>query len=207
MKQQASAIARFEQIALLLAEDIVKGVYREGEKISGRSTLAGKYNISPETVRKALALLQAKEVVAVMPNRGTVILSRQAAREFVESFQEHGTLAALEKRLKQLTKERNRINAEIERLIRDIVSYKAGMLKNMQNAEEITLGAASPLNGCSLQETRLRSITGVTVIAVRQRKRWFVSPGAEFVLSAGDTLLAVGSKKALEQLRKLAAGN
>ncbi|HHX75095.1 MAG TPA: GntR family transcriptional regulator [Firmicutes bacterium] len=207
MKEQTVEIARFEQIAILLAGDIVQGVYQEGEKISGRSTLAGKYNISPETVRKALALLQAKEVVTVVPNSGTIILSRQAAREFIDSFQEHSTLGALEKRLQQLTKERNRINAEIERVVRDIVSYKAGMLKNMQNAEEITLGPASPLNGYSLQETRLRSITGATVIAVRHQKRWYVSPDAELVLTAGDILLAVGTKKALGQLRKLAAGS
>ncbi|NLZ39062.1 MAG: GntR family transcriptional regulator [Firmicutes bacterium] len=199
-------LARYEQIALLLANDITKGTYYEGEKISGRSTLASKYNVSPETIRKALALLHSKEVVKVVPYSGTFILSRTAARRFMNSFEEHSTLQAMERRLSTLTKERNRLNQEIEKLVKEIVNFKAGMLKSMQYAEEIVVISDSPLVGKSVQEARLRSVTGVTVTAVKHKGRWYVSPGKELNLTAGDILLAMGTPEAIESLRQLASG-
>ena len=104
MSDEAAALARYEQVALAIAQDITKGVYPEGEKISGRSILASKYNTSPETVRKALSLLQSKQAVEVVPNSGTVIGSRQAAEDFVSSLQEFHSLEAMESALRDLVK-------------------------------------------------------------------------------------------------------
>jgi DNA-binding transcriptional regulator YhcF (GntR family) len=199
-------LARYEQIALILAKDITKGVYNEGEKISGRSTLASKYSVSPETIRKALALLRSKEVVEVIPNSGTIILSRSAAEHFIDSFEEHSALEFMERKLRELTKERDRLNLEIKNLVKEIVNFKAGMLINMQDAEEIPVKPNSPLVGKSVHEARLRSVTGVTVTAVKHRGRWYVSPGKELELTIGDTLLAMGTPEAIEHLRQLAAG-
>ncbi|MBE3580828.1 MAG: GntR family transcriptional regulator [Thermoanaerobacteraceae bacterium] len=79
-----------------------QGTYREGQKISGRSVLAGQYGVSPETVRKAQALLQARNVVEVVPGSGVIVLSRQAPKEFAGDFQEHSSLEVLKRRLEAL---------------------------------------------------------------------------------------------------------
>ncbi|MCR3922407.1 MAG: GntR family transcriptional regulator [Firmicutes bacterium] len=200
-------LARYEQIALILARDVTKGVYNEGDKVSGRSTLAGKYNISPETARKALALLHAKEVVNVVPNSGTTIISRVAAQDFVDGFEEHSALEAMERRLSGLIKERNILNHDIEKLVKEIVGFKAGILKNMQDAEEVLVSPGSPLIGQSVHEAQLRTITGVTVTAIRQDGHWFVSPGTDLELAVGDILLAMGPRQAVDHLRQLAAGS
>ncbi len=199
-------MSRYEQIALLIARDIAKGTYSEGQKLSGRSILAGKYNVSPETVRKALSLLQAQQVVDVIPGSGVSIFSRLSAQSFIRFFQEHNSLETLEHRLIVLTKQRNKLNTEIEKLVKDIVKFKTDMLKGMQNTEEVTVENGSLLIGQSLQEARLRTVTGVTVIAVRRRGRWLTSPGADMYLAVGDLLLVAGPLKAVKHLRQLAAG-
>lgn len=203
MSDEAAALARYEQVALAIAQDITKGVYPEGEKISGRSILASKYNTSPETVRKALSLLQSKQAVEVVPNSGTVIGSRQAAEDFVSSLQEFHSLEAMESALRDLVKERNRLNDEIEQLIKHIVHFKSGMIRNMQHAEEVRVTASSSLIGRSIQEAKLRTITGVTVIAVQQDGKWYVSPGEELHLAADDILLVVGPPTGIELLNSL----
>ena len=48
----------YKNIALDIANKIINGEFKVGEKISGRSTLAGVYNVSPETIRRAIALLE-----------------------------------------------------------------------------------------------------------------------------------------------------
>lgn len=199
-------LARYEQIALMIAGEISRGTYAEGERVSGRSMLAGQYGVSPETVRKALALLQSRQVVEVVPGSGVIILSRQAARDFARDFQEHTSLETLERRLDSLIKQRNKLNVEIEKLVKEIVHFKTGMLKSMQNAEEILVSPGSPLIGKSVQEAQLRTVTGVTVTAVRRRGRWYASPGTELRLGAGDLLLVVGPQGAVERLRRLAEG-
>ena len=41
----------YQQIAVDIASKIASGKYPVGEKIKGRTTLAGYYNVSPETIR------------------------------------------------------------------------------------------------------------------------------------------------------------
>ncbi len=53
----------YHQIAVDIAAKIVNGRYKEGERLHGRSTLASQYNVSPETIRKAVFLLQDMGIV------------------------------------------------------------------------------------------------------------------------------------------------
>lgn len=56
-----SRSAKYIKIAVDIATCIARGEYREGQKILGRSSLAGRYNVSPETIRRALAVLEEKK--------------------------------------------------------------------------------------------------------------------------------------------------
>lgn len=203
MNTYGSELARYEQVALAIALDITKGIYLEGERVSGRSILAGKYNISPETARKALALLRDKEAVSVIPNSGTIVGSRQAAQNFINTFHEYSSLEAMEKRLGQLIKARNELNRAIEGVVNDIVNFKAAMLRGMQNAEEARIRPDSWLVNRSIQEARLRSVTGATVVAVQQKGRWLISPGEDLILQAGDSLLVVGPAEVLQDFEQI----
>ena len=48
----------YQTIALDLARRIINQEFSVGEKISGRTLLAGQYSVSPETIRKAIFLLK-----------------------------------------------------------------------------------------------------------------------------------------------------
>ena len=86
MSQPPSDKSIYKQIALDIAQGIVAGRYPPGVKLRGRSTLAGQYNVSPETIRRATALLEKSEVLEVVPGAGIFIKSEKQAQEFVNRF-------------------------------------------------------------------------------------------------------------------------
>jgi len=73
----------YESIALDLARRIADGEFAVGEKISGRTRLAGEYGVSPETVRKAIAMLRQFNIVAASQGKEVSILSAEQAAEFI----------------------------------------------------------------------------------------------------------------------------
>ncbi len=58
--------AKYEKIALDIAYSILNEEWKVGEMVKGRSTLSGKYSVSPETIRRALKLLEELKVVNVI---------------------------------------------------------------------------------------------------------------------------------------------
>ena len=80
--------SQYLQIALDIAQRIAKGELPEGSRIYGRSLMASEYNVSPETVRRALRLLADMKVVEVKPQSGAVVLSADSAQRYIENFEE-----------------------------------------------------------------------------------------------------------------------
>ena len=78
--QQTVVPAQYLQIARDLAERIARGELPEGSRIYGRSVMASEYNVSPETIRRALRLLSDMKVVEVKPQSGAVVLSQQKTK-------------------------------------------------------------------------------------------------------------------------------
>ena len=68
--------SQYLQIALDLASRIAKEEFSEGSKIYGRSVMASAYNVSPETIRRALKLLHDMKVVEIKPQSGATVLSK-----------------------------------------------------------------------------------------------------------------------------------
>ncbi len=56
---------KYIKIAIDIAQRIYNNEFKVGEKIRGRSTLSSKYNVSPETIRRAVSLLKDMQVVEV----------------------------------------------------------------------------------------------------------------------------------------------
>ena len=67
----------------------------------------------------------------------------------------------------------------------------------------LQLSPASPFAGRPLGDARVRSRTGVSVVAVLRDRTAVPSPGPAFVLEAGDTLVAVGTAESLEATGQL----
>ncbi len=198
-------LARYEKIAVEIAEKIVRKEYRPGEKLYGRSTLAGQYNVSPETVRRAVALLQSVNVVVVEPGRGIIIGSREAAAEFLREFEARRHLEEMRNRINTLVEERNRINREIDEILGELISYTVKMTGRLYKIEEAEVEEGSFLVGKSLTSAGFRSSTGATVLAMVRDGKEIFSPDVTMEIKAGDILVFVGlpdSKSRVEEMTK-----
>jgi TrkA domain protein len=67
----------------------------------------------------------------------------------------------------------------------------------------VPVPAGSPYAGRSIGTAGVRSITGVSIVAVLRQDTAFPSPGPDFRLEAGDTALVVGTPDGVEALVEL----
>ena len=96
------SLTHYMRVAVSLAERIAAGELREGEKLSGRSKLSPEYNVSPETVRRALRLLTDMKVVEVKEQSGVYILSADNARRYLHLCAGRNDLQEKQRRLRRL---------------------------------------------------------------------------------------------------------
>ncbi|MEU8617370.1 TrkA C-terminal domain-containing protein [Streptomyces sp. NPDC048623] len=65
-------------------------------------------------------------------------------------------------------------------------------------AERIELSAHSHWNGRLLGETRMRTETGVSIVAVLRQTEARPSPAPDFRLAGGDTLIVIGTREGVD---------
>ncbi|NGO72330.1 cation:proton antiporter regulatory subunit [Streptomyces boncukensis] len=70
----------------------------------------------------------------------------------------------------------------------------------------IPLSGQSPYSGALLGETRARTRTGASIVAVLRRTGAVPSPAPDFRLEAGDTLVAVGTREGVDELTRILSG-
>ncbi|MFV2121183.1 cation:proton antiporter regulatory subunit [Streptomyces sp. Act-28] len=72
--------------------------------------------------------------------------------------------------------------------------------------EHIPVTSRSPHGGRLLGDTRARSRTGASVVAVLRRTSAHPAPGADFRLAIGDVLVVVGTREGVDALAALIGG-
>ncbi|MBO8199932.1 cation:proton antiporter regulatory subunit [Streptomyces smyrnaeus] len=70
----------------------------------------------------------------------------------------------------------------------------------------IPMSGQSPYSGELLGATQARTRTGASIVAVLRRTGPVPSPGPDFRLEAGDTLVAVGTREGVDELTRIIAG-
>jgi TrkA domain protein len=68
------------------------------------------------------------------------------------------------------------------------------------------IAPSSPFDGRTLGDTRARTLTGCSIVALVRDADVIPSPGPEAGLRAGDVLVAIGSATGLEQLDRRLSG-
>lgn len=187
-------IARYEQIAVDTASRIARHEYAVGDKLYGRSVLAGQYNVSPETIRRAVALLQSVHIVQVEAGRGIIVKDREKAVDYVEKFNQRKGLMAAQQEFAELLLKRQALDAEIEQQIKKILSYTSRMATLLPRVDDIYVPKESPLVGKSLQEVEFRNQTGATVLAVERGSEEYLTPKSSDTIQADDILIFVGDE-------------
>lgn len=187
-------IARYEQIAVDIATKIAHSEYAVGDKLYGRSVLAGQYNVSPETIRRAVALLQSMRIVQVEAGRGISVVNQQKALDYVENFNQRKGLMVAQQEFADLLLKRRALDAEIEQQIKKILSYTSRMVNLLPRVDDVFIPADSPLVGKSLREIDFRNKTGATVLAVERGGEEYLAPSSDDLIAANDVLIYVGAE-------------
>lgn len=192
--------SQYLQIALDIARRIARGELPEGGRINGRSVMASEYNVSPETIRRALRLLSDMKVVEVAPQSGTVVLSADSARRYIDNFAEKADVRNLQQQMKQLLAEQ----ADLSRRLSDTMTALIKSRDTFAAADEplpnyeVKVPKDSPLIGKSIGELKFWQSTGGTIVAIRRGQTAILSPGPYAQLYSGDVIILVGNPAAAE---------
>lgn len=185
---------RYIRIAIDIANRIISGDLKENEKIKGRSTIAGEYNVSPETIRRSMALLSDMGVVEVIAQSGITIKSKKNSLDFINKFSSKENINSLKVNIKNLIEERNKLNTKIDKNIELIIeqafSHKTtGIIQLYQ----YKVKKGSWVIGKMVSAVKFWHNTGATIIAFERDKEILVSPGPYFEFDKGDILIFVGN--------------
>ncbi|AZK44585.1 MULTISPECIES: TrkA C-terminal domain-containing protein [Erysipelothrix] len=185
--------ARYQQIALDIAARIARNDLLEGERISGRSILSSEYGVSPETIRRAMSLLEEVEVVHVANNYGVIIGAKEAAIAYLDSFSSVSDVTQLKHRLNALMDKRHEIDEEIRTIISQIVDLSGRFsFSDPLKRFEFTLHAGSKLIGQTIGSSAFYQTTKMTIIALNRQGTMILSPGPDAVFEENDVLVVVG---------------
>jgi len=115
-------LSRYEEIAYLIAKRIVSGEIKENDKLRGRSLLSSEYNVSSETVRKAMQLLSNYNVVSVKERSGIYVSSMSHAKDYIKHFEHHRSNKNIVLETKNLLEQSYKINQQLEKKFKQIVN-------------------------------------------------------------------------------------
>lgn len=190
-----STAPMYQKIALDIANAIYKGHYTEGERLHGRSTLASRYNVSSETIRRAIKLLEDVDVVESVKGSGITILSKEQAFKYINKFKNIESVLSYKTKLKSLYENKDSIENEILQTIESIIKY-TNKLSNTTSITpfEIEITENSKVIGKSIGEVRFWQYTGATIIGIRREGETILSPGPYANFQLGDVILIIGEE-------------
>ena len=195
--------SRYEQIAIDMAQKIVRGEFRVGQKLSGRSLLAGTYNVSPETIRRSIALLQNIGVVEAITGSGIIIKSAKLAQEYLTEYNERQEVINVRTRINDLLNQRRYLDGELEKELSKLLEFAFQKSSILQQIEEVLIPANSWLVGQTIAGTNIRNQTGATVVAINRNGQEIFSPAADLLLEADDLLIIVGTPSSKIMVKEL----
>lgn len=185
---------RYLKIAQDICGKILTGEYREGTLLKGRSILGASYGVSPETVRKALNLLEKEKVVSSKRGVGVFVESVLHAQQFAARWKSETRIQNKYKELEALLEEKKALDAKIDTAIADMNdSFRYQTTTEAVKFSEINVPDDCWIDGRSLGEVYFWNYTEATIVAVIGSDGIAkASPGPDFVLHNGDKLLFVG---------------
>lgn len=192
--------AIYRSIALDIAQRIINDEFPEGTKLSGRSLLASQYNVSPETIRKAISLLKEEGVVNVSQGKEITILSVEKSYRFIEHCKSSDSVYSLRQDAELLLKKKREMDNHLEEILKNIINY-SDRLRNLSpyNPVEIEVMADSHIVGKKICDVKLWQHTGATIVAIRRGTEIIISPGPNGMIEAYDRIVVVGKSDVLER--------
>lgn len=190
-----STAPMYQKIALDIANAIYKGQYVEGERLHGRSTLAGTYNVSSETIRRSIKLLEDVGVVESVKGSGITILSKEKAFKYINKFRNIESISSYKSNIKSLFDKKSNIENEILENIESIIKYTSRLSNTTSiTPYEIKVTEKSNIIGKTIGEVSFWQYTGGTIIGIRREGDTILSPGPYATFQLEDILLVIGEE-------------
>lgn len=191
----------YQQIAIDLANRIAQGEFTVGTKIHGRSTLAGQYNVSPETIRRAVILLEDMKIVEVTQGSGILVKSREEAFKFIDKFKNKDSMTSIKKDISRLINERSKVEEQLNSYINKLIDYSE-RFKNSNPFAPIEVEIPKNFKGIgkTIGEVNFWQNTGVTIIGIRRNNSIILSPGPYATFMEGDIYIMIGDENAYERV-------
>jgi K+/H+ antiporter YhaU regulatory subunit KhtT len=199
-------IPRYLKIAVDISARIASGDIQQGEKLKGRSVLSTEYNVSPETIRRAMSILSDKKVVEIALGSGIVVSSKENAIQFLKNFKDDESVAELRMKLSQMLDRRRSMDEEISSLTKQIIDLYKYKRSDLITPVEIPLPSSSPVIGKSIGALEVWHNTGATIIGVIQEKSIIISPGPYYEFVQSDKILIVGDENVIERFNAFING-
>ncbi|MDF2874684.1 MAG: trehalose operon repressor [Sporomusa sp.] len=194
----------YSQIAIDIAVRIAKGELKEGTRISGRSLLAGEYNVSPETIRRSLRLLEDMGIVEVLTGSGVTIKSRVDALQYIEKYNTGKDLRDLKADIYKKIEERNALNQEILENVEHMFDLSE-RLRNINpiHIMEFEVPLNSPLLGKMIADVQFWQSTGATIVGIKREGKVIVSPGPYACFMPTDIILFIGDTGVFKRVARI----
>ena len=205
---QRIEMPRYIKIAVDVAVRIHKGDLQEGVKLRGRSILASEYNVSPETIRKSMKLLDDTGTVEVCKGSGIIVKSKEKALDFINSFKDKETLGMIRSNIKNLLQQRKEVEKQLNELNEKIIDYSY-RFKNADLIDlvEVEISGSSHIIDKSIGESRFWHHSGATILGIKRNDKVNISPGPYWEFKESDILLVVGDEGVLERIKKYLENN
>lgn len=186
-------IARYIKIAQDICGRILVGEYQEGMMLKGRSVLASFYNVSPETIRKAVNLLAKEKIVEIKRGVGIFVDSALHAQQFADKWRDKTLVQNKYANLLNLLEEKRQLDEEIDIAIKDMRDSFTYQTKEAVQLQEIMIPLDSWLDSKKIGDVYFYNYTEATIVAVvtKEEGRADTSPGPDYVLHGGDKLIFV----------------
>ncbi|NLY84252.1 MAG: GntR family transcriptional regulator [Acholeplasmataceae bacterium] len=185
----------YQKIAVDIAEKIIEGKYRVGEKVSGRSVLAGQYSVSPETIRRATFMLKDLNIVEIESGSGITIVSAKNAKKFISRFKNITTIASIKTNINQLIaqqrKQQHELSEQVDQLLTSIERFR---FSSPILPYEVKITKECRFLGKMLSEINFWQNTGVTVVAIKRGQDLIISPGPYAFFEENDVFIMVGKE-------------
>ncbi|MCH3966291.1 MAG: GntR family transcriptional regulator [Bacilli bacterium] len=184
---------RYIKIAQDICGKVLTGDYPEGTLLKGRSILGAEYGVSPETVRKALNILEKEKVVSSKRGVGVYVDSVLHAQDFANEWKSETQIKNKYAEVLEIIKKQDAVQEELEKAIDDMKDSFTYQTTEAVKFSTTEIPQGSWINGKTVGEVYFWNYTEATIVAVvgadnitRQ------SVGPDFVLHSGDKLIFVG---------------
>lgn len=185
----------YQQIALDIANQIYTGVIEEGSTIYGRSILAGKYSVSPETIRRSVKILEDLGVVTSIKGKGIVVTSSSNALSFIKKYEDITNISTYKSTLHNLINTKASLENDIVNTINKIIEYSDRLeIINPLIPVQFTIESHCKHIGKTAAETKFWQNTGATIVAIKRGDELIISPGPYIEFLENDIISVVGDK-------------